>query len=86
MRYKLSLIQGGLVEVTVCMSFNPKNKAALDRFESRLAKLYKEPVNGKHEDVTATILESDSGDEELCSVNDIHNNYFTLINFNWYLI
>ena len=65
------LIQGGLeipVEVTVCMPFNPKNKAALDRFESLLAELYKEPANGKHEDITATILEeleSDSGDEEL---------------------
>ena len=65
------LIQGGLeipVEVTVCMPFNPNNKAALDKFESLLAELYKEPVNGKHEDVTATILEeleSDSGDEEL---------------------
>ena len=65
------LIQGGLeipVEVTVCMPFNPKNKAALDRFESLLAEQYKEPVNGKYEDVAATILkelESDSSDEEL---------------------
>ena len=45
-----------------------KNKAALDRFESLLAEQYKEPVNGKHKDVTATILEElelDSGDEEL---------------------
>ena len=65
------LIQGGLeisVEVMVCMPFNPKNKATLDIFKSLLAELYKEPVNGKHEDITATILEeleSDSGDEEL---------------------
>ena len=40
------------------MPFNPKNKAAMDRFESLLAEQYKkEPVNAKHEDVTATILE-----------------------------
>ena len=55
------LIQGGLeipMEVTVCMPFNPKNKAALDRFESLLAEQYKEPVNGKHEDDTAIIFRS----------------------------
>ena len=56
------------MEVTICMPFNPKNKAALNRFESLLAELYNQPVNEKHEDVAATILEeleSDSGDEEL---------------------
>ena len=42
----------------------PFNQTALDRFESLLA----EPINGKHKDVAATILEeleSDSSDEEL---------------------
>ena len=60
MWYKLS-------EITVCIPFNLKDKAALDRFESLLAEQYKELVN-KHVDVTATILEElelDSGDEEL---------------------
>ena len=72
MWYKLSGIafyqlRGGLeipVEVTICTPFNSKNKAALGRFELLLA----EPVNGKHEDVAATILEeleSDSSNEEL---------------------
>ena len=59
------LIQGGLeipVEVTICMPFNPSNRIALDKFELLLAEQYKEPENGKHEDITATILEEMESD------------------------
>ena len=64
------LIQGGLeipVEITICMPFSRNNKTALDKFELLLAEQYKEPENGKHEDITATILEemeSDDSDED----------------------
>ena len=45
------------------MQFSPNEKTALDEFELLLAEQYKEPENGEHEDITATILqkmESDS--------------------------
>ncbi len=47
------------------MPFSQNNKIALDKFELILA--HKEPENGKHEDITATILEemeSDDSDED----------------------
>ena len=55
---RLPLIPDGLkipVEVIVCIQFKPKNKAALNRFESLLAELYKEPVIRKRKAVTARI-------------------------------
>ena len=64
------LIQGGLeipVEVTISMPFGQKNKAALDKYEQLLAEQYKEPENGKYEDVTASVLgemDSASSDDE----------------------
>ena len=71
-KYRRSpLIQGGLEilwKLVFFMPFNPKNNTVLDRFESLFAEQYKEPVNVKHEEGTATILEElewDSGDEEL---------------------
>ena len=46
------------------MPFSPNNKTALDKFELLSAEQYKEPENGKHEDITATILQEMESDSE----------------------
>ena len=45
------------------MPFSQNNKTALDKFELILAEQYKEPENGKHEDITATILDEMESDD-----------------------
>ncbi len=61
------LIRGGLeipVEVIVKMVNNCKNKEAVTKYTEQK---YKEPVDGKYEDISATVLaskESDDDDDE----------------------
>ena len=53
------LVQGGLeipIQVIVKMECNLQKKDALTRYEALVNQYYKEPVNGKFEGVTATIL------------------------------
>ena len=63
------LVQGGLeipIQVIVKMECNSQNKDALSRYEALVNQYYKEPVDGKFEDVTATILndiDSDTDEE-----------------------
>ena len=61
------LVQGGLeipVEVTIAMDFTSKNEVAIKKCESLVKEKYKEPVQGKFEDVTAAILERLKSDSE----------------------
>ena len=58
------LIQGGLeipIEVSVTMKYSLENKKALVEL---VTKLYKEPEDGKFEDVTDEGLDSDTDEEE----------------------
>ena len=53
------LVQGGLeipIELIVKMEYSPQNKVALCKYESLVEQYYKEPVDGKFEDVTDTVL------------------------------
>ena len=45
------------------MPFSRNNMTALDKFELLLSEQYKEPENGKHEDITAIILEEMGSDD-----------------------
>ena len=62
------IVQGGLeipIQVTVKMEYSEKNKDALTKYESLVAWYYKEPVDGKYEDITRNVLDSlDSSEEE----------------------
>ena len=62
------IVQGGLeipIQVTVKMEYSEKNKDALTKYESLVARYYKEPVDGKYEDITRNVLDSlDSSEEE----------------------
>ena len=63
------LVQGGLeipIQVIVKMDYSPQNKDALFKYEPLVEQYYKEPVDGKFEDVTDTVLkdlESDADEE-----------------------
>ena len=63
------LVQGGLeipIQVIVKMEYSPQNKDALFKYESLVEQYYKEPVDGKFEDITKTVLkdlESDADEE-----------------------
>ena len=49
------------------MPFSQKNETALDKYELLLAEQYKEPENGKYDDVTASVLgkmNSDSDEDD----------------------
>ena len=54
------------------MKCNSQNKDSLTRYEALVNQYYKEPVDEKFEDVTATILnDTDSDtDEEMVATND----------------
>ena len=76
MLYRRSpLVRGGLeipIQVIVKMECNSQNEDALTRYEALVNQYYKEPVDGKFEDVTTTILNdihSDT-DEETVATND----------------
>ncbi len=62
-------MQGGLeiqVKVTVKLDYNLQNKAAIVMYDA-LLQLYKEPVDGKFDDITETLLNDmakDSNDDE----------------------
>ena len=75
-------MQGGLeipVQVIVKMEYSPQNKDALLKYESLIEQYYKQPVDGKFDDVTDTVLkglESDADeetDDEGEETVDIHN-------------
>lgn len=48
------------------MNYTSQNKEALSRYENLVTMSYQEPVDGKFQDITATILEEldDSSDED----------------------
>ena len=64
-------MQGGLeipIQVTVETNLAQKNRQCLHRYEIRVGEKYKEPVDGKFEDTTDSILQrlkepEDSGDD-----------------------
>ncbi len=61
------LIRGGLeipVEVIVKMVNNCKNKEAVTKYTELVKQKYKEPVDGKYEDISATVLASESDDDD----------------------
>ena len=61
------LVQGGLeipIEVTVTMKYSPDNKDAMVKYEDLVGKHYKEPVDGKYEDITPEILEGLESDTD----------------------
>ena len=61
------LVQGGLeipIKVIVKMDYSPQNKDALLKYESLVEQYYKEPVDGKFEDITESILKDLESDEE----------------------
>ena len=66
--HRLPLVQGGLeipIQVIVKTECNSQNKDALSRYEALVNQYYKEPIDGKFEDVTATILNDiDLGTDE----------------------
>ena len=48
------------------MDYSPQNKDGLSKYESLVEQYYKEPVDGKFEDITDTVLkdlESDADEE-----------------------
>ena len=52
-------MQGGLkipIQVIVKMDYSPQNKHAVLKYKSLVEQYYKEPVDGKIEDVTDTVL------------------------------
>ena len=54
------LMQGGLeipIQVTVEMDLTEKNRQCLDKYETLVGEKYKEPVDGKFEDATDSILQ-----------------------------
>ena len=70
------LVQGGLeipIQVTVRMDYSPQNKDALFKYESLVEQYYKEPVDGKFEDFTDTVLRDleDADDEKDDEVGDM---------------
>ena len=73
--HRSPLVQGGLeipIQVIVKMECKSQNKDALTRCEALVNQFYKEPVDGKFEDVTATIvndIDFDT-DEETVSTDD----------------
>ena len=69
------LVRGGLeipIQVIVKMECNLQNKNALTRYEALVNQYYKEPVDGKFEDVIATILNNIDldTDEEKVATDD----------------
>ena len=55
------LVQGGLeipVEVKVVMEFSALNKKVLSRYDELVHQSYKEPVDGKFDDTTDSVLEA----------------------------
>ena len=71
--HRSPLVQGGLeitIQVMVKMECNSQNKDALTRYEALVNQYYKEPVVGKFQDVTATILnniDSDTDEETVAT-------------------
>ena len=63
------LVQGDLeipIQVIVKMDYSPQNKDALLKYKSLVEQYYKEPVDGKFEDITDSVLkdlESDADKE-----------------------
>ena len=49
-------MQGGLKIPIQVMDYSPQNKDALLDYESLVEQYYKVPVDGKFEDITATVL------------------------------
>ena len=69
------LVQASLeipIQVTVKMERNSQNKDALTRYKAPIYQHYKEPVDEKFEDVTATILNDIDSDtnEEMTATDD----------------
>ncbi len=61
------LVQGGLeipVQVTVKLDYNPQNQAAIVEYDALVQRLYKEPVDGKFDDVTETVLKGVAEDTD----------------------
>ena len=57
---RLLLVQGGLeipIQVIVEMELTEKNQQCLDKYETLVGEKYKEPVDGKFEDATDSILQ-----------------------------
>ncbi len=52
------------IEVTVTMKYSPDNKDAMVKYEDLVGKHYKEPVDGKYEDITPEILEGLESDTD----------------------
>ena len=69
--WRSPLVQGGLeipIQVTVEMDLTEKNRQYLDKYETLVGEKYKEPVDGKVEGATDSILQrlkepEDSGDD-----------------------
>ena len=54
------LVQGGLeipIEVTLTMKYSLENKEAMVKYEELVTEQYKEPEDGKFEDITKEVLE-----------------------------
>ena len=70
------------------MKYSSKNKAALMEYNTLATQYYKEPVDGKYEDITSTILDSSATDSD-CSEQEsvseveelIYYFFFLSINF-----
>ena len=61
------LVQGGLeipVTVTVTMDLIEMNQSAIQKYETLVTEKYKEPVDGKFDDVTDPVLGALNSDEE----------------------
>ena len=61
------LVQGGLeipIQVRVKMEYSSLNKDTISRYEDLVNQYYKEPVEGKFEDITAAILDGIDSDTD----------------------
>ena len=61
------LVQGGLeipVQVIVKIDYSPQNKDAIFKYESLVEQYYKEPVDSKFENITATVLDGLESDAD----------------------
>ena len=60
-------MQGGFeipIQVIVKTDCSPQNKDAIFKYESLIEQYYREPVDGKFEDITVTVLDSMKSDAD----------------------
>ena len=65
--HRSPLVPGGLeipIQMTVKMEYSSQNKDALFKYESLVEQYYKEPVDGKFDDVTDTVLKDLESDAD----------------------